>query len=117
MNFLIDAHLPRRMVGWIAATGCDAIHTLDLPLKNRTPDGDIASIADESDRVLISKDGDFVNSHLLSGRPRKLLLVITGNISNRDLEKLMAPLLPQIVADFQRYSFLELGQVGVIIRG
>jgi predicted nuclease of predicted toxin-antitoxin system len=31
MKVLIDAHLPRRMVAWFSAAGCDAIHTLDLP--------------------------------------------------------------------------------------
>ena len=31
MNFLVDAQLPRRMTGWLAAAGCDAIHTLDMP--------------------------------------------------------------------------------------
>jgi hypothetical protein len=36
MNFLVDAQLPRRMTAWLAAAGCNAIHTLDLPNKNRT---------------------------------------------------------------------------------
>jgi predicted nuclease of predicted toxin-antitoxin system len=38
MNFLIDAQLPRRFVVWLREAGHDALHTLDLPLKNRTPD-------------------------------------------------------------------------------
>ena len=37
MNFLIDAQLPRRAVGWLTGAGFDAIHTLDLPDGNRTP--------------------------------------------------------------------------------
>ena len=36
MNFLVDAQLPRRMTAWLAAAGCNAIHTLDLPDANRT---------------------------------------------------------------------------------
>lgn len=74
-------------------------------------------IADQNKRVLVTKDGDFVNSHLLMGRPAKLLFVTTGNISNRDLERLLVPLIPRIVADFEQHSFLELGQSGIIIRG
>ena len=66
MKFLIDAHLPRRMVGWLAAAGCDASHMLNLPRGNRTPDSGVTEIADQNDRVLVTKDGDFVNSHLLS---------------------------------------------------
>jgi hypothetical protein len=38
MKFLIDAQLPRRFVVWLTEAGHDALHTLDLPLKNQTPD-------------------------------------------------------------------------------
>ena len=38
MKFLIDAQLPRRLAGRLREVGFDAIHTLDLPLANRTPD-------------------------------------------------------------------------------
>jgi len=117
MRFLIDAQLPRRMVGWLAAAGCDATHTLDLLLHNRTPDKDITEFANQDRRVLVTKDGDFVDSHLLLGQPAKLLLITTGNISNPALERLIVPLIPRIVADFQQHSFLELGQSGIDIRG
>ena len=92
-------------------------HTLNLPLGNRTPDRAVTETADQNERVLVTKDGDFVNSHLLFGQPAKLLFVTTGNISNRELEQLLVPLIPRIVADFQKHSFLELGQSGIIIRG
>ncbi|MEX2167805.1 MAG: DUF5615 family PIN-like protein [Pirellulales bacterium] len=117
MNLLVDAHLPRRMAGWFVAAGCDAIHTLDLPLANRTPDWKIIETADRDQRVLATKDGDFVDSHLLLGQPAKLLLVTTGNINNQNLEKLAVPLISAIIADFQVHSFLELGPSGIIIRG
>jgi predicted nuclease of predicted toxin-antitoxin system len=66
---------------------------------------------------VVTKDADFVDSHVLHARPAKLLLVSTGNISNRDLEALMVPLLPAIVHEFQSHSFLELGRSGVVVRG
>jgi predicted nuclease of predicted toxin-antitoxin system len=65
----------------------------------------------------VTKDADFVDSHLLRGRPAKLLLISTGNISNRDLEALLVPLIPDVVREFQAHSFLELGRAGVVIRG
>ena len=116
MNFLIDAHLPRRMASWFAVAGCDAIHTLDLPLGNRTADKDIVEIADQYQRILATKDGGFVDSHLLLGQPAKLLLITTGNISNQELERLVAPLIPPIIASFQANSFVEVGKSGIIIR-
>jgi predicted nuclease of predicted toxin-antitoxin system len=117
MNFLVDAQLPRRMVAWLSVAGCDAIHTLDLPAVNRTTDEQVNAIADREQRVVVTKDADFVDSYLLRGRPSKLLLISTGNISNRDLEALMVPLLPDVVREFQAHSFLELGRSGVVVRG
>ncbi len=67
MKFLIDAQLPRRMTTWFAAAGCDAAHTLDLPNCNQTTDQQVIECADREERVLITKDSDFVDSHLLRG--------------------------------------------------
>jgi predicted nuclease of predicted toxin-antitoxin system len=117
VNFLVDAQLPRRMTSWLTAGGCDAVHTLELPDGNRTTDEQINDIADREQRVVTTKDADFVDSHLLRRRPPKLLLISTGNISNRDLEAVMTPLIPDIIREFQTHSFLELGRGGIIIRG
>lgn len=117
MKFLIDAQLPRRMANWLGTAGCDAIHTLDLPDGNRTTDEQIIECADREQRALVTKDADFVNSHLLHSRPAKLLLVSTGNISNQDLEQLVVPMIPDLVREFQVQSFLELGRTGITVRG
>lgn len=117
MNFLIDAQLPRRMAAWLAAAGCDAVHTLDLPDGNRTTDEQVNDVADREQRVVITKDADFVDTHVLHGRPAKLLLISIGNISNRDLEALLVPLIPAIVREFGSHSFLELGRCGITVRG
>jgi predicted nuclease of predicted toxin-antitoxin system len=117
MNFLVDAQLPRRMAAWLAAAGSNAVHTLDLPDANRTTDEQINDVAAKELRVVVRKDADFVDSHLLRGQPAKLLLISTGNISNRDLEALVVPLIPDIVREFSARSFLELGRTGIIIRG
>ncbi|MBM3460316.1 MAG: hypothetical protein FJX77_17490 [Armatimonadetes bacterium] len=117
MNFLVDAQLPRRMIAWLTAAGCNTIHTLDLPDANRTTDEQINNLAGREQRVVITKDADFVDSHLLRGRPPKLLLISIGNISDRDLEALMVPLIPDIVREFGSHSFLELGRAGLVVRG
>ncbi len=117
MNFLVDGQLPRRMVAWLVAAGCDARHTLDLPDGNRTTDEQVIAVADRELRVVVTKDADFVDSHILGGRPARLLLISTGNISNRDLEALVVPLIPEIVREFATQSFLELGQMGIVVRG
>ena len=116
MNFLVDAQLPRRMTAWLTAAGCNALHTFDLRDANRTTDKQICEMADREQRVVATKDADFVDSHVLAGQSAKLLLISTGNISNRELEALLVPLIPDIVREFESHSFLELGQAGIVVR-
>ncbi|MCO5193174.1 MAG: DUF5615 family PIN-like protein [Anaerolineae bacterium] len=108
MKFLVDAHLPRRLATQLNAAGHDALHTLDLPLKNRTPDADINQLSIAEKRIVVTKDADFRDSHLVKGLPYKLLLVSTGNIHNADLLNLFARNLERIVDAFQSHWFIEL---------
>ncbi|HEY2589776.1 MAG TPA: DUF5615 family PIN-like protein [Tepidisphaeraceae bacterium] len=117
MRFLIDAQLPRRAVRWLQDAGCDAMHTLDLPAGNASTDAQIIDFADREQRVVVTKDADFVDSHMLHGRPAKLPLISTGNLSNLALEALLRPLIPAIVRELQVCAFLEIGRAGLIVRG
>lgn len=117
MRFLVDAQLPRRMAAWLADAGCDAIHTLDLPDGNRTTDAQINDLADRERRVVISKDADFVDSHILRGRPSTLPLISTGDAGNAKMEALVVPLIGAIVRELGSRSFLELGRSGIVVRG
>ncbi|HEX4349105.1 MAG TPA: DUF5615 family PIN-like protein, partial [Verrucomicrobiae bacterium] len=56
MKFIVDAQLPRRLARELAAAGHDAMHTLDFPAGNRTPDEDIAAVAVREGRVVVTKD-------------------------------------------------------------
>ena len=80
MKFLVDAQLQRRLVSHLRAAGHEAVHTLDLPLGNRTPNSVINELSLREGYAVLTKDADFVNSFHLQRRPRKLLLVSTGNI-------------------------------------
>jgi hypothetical protein len=70
VKFLVDAQLPRRMCSWLSSCGHDALHTLDLPQGNRTPDQALIERAELDGRILVTKDDDFVQSRLVRGRPR-----------------------------------------------
>ena len=115
MKFLVDAHLPRRLARRLQEAGHDALHTLDLPNGNRTKDSEINDITEREQRVLVTKDADFVNSFLVAGRPYKLLLISTGNITNRDLEVLIVPTIPTIVAALQTHDYIELSRTALIV--
>ena len=115
MRFLVDAQLPKRLAIWRGEAGFDACHTLDLPLANTTADREVMHIADDENRIVITKDADFVDSHLLRGKPRKLLLIATGNISNNALIDLISTNFSSISAALARHEFVELGKSQLII--
>jgi len=115
VNFLVDAQLPRRLALRLQLAGHDACHTLDLPEGNRTNDQEIVATADREERVVITKDADFVNSFLVARRPRKLLIISTGNISNSALEALLLPNLPTIVEALSTHDYVELTLEALII--
>lgn len=85
MRFLVDAQLPARFSRFLGGAGHDAVHTSQLPDGNRTTDLRIAEVADRDGRVVITKDRDFRDGHLLSGSPRRLMVATTGNITNAAL--------------------------------
>ena len=115
MKFLVDAHLPRQLATLLNGAGQDATHTRNLPLRNLTPDKEICDTADREGRVVITKDVDFVASFYLSGRPKKLLIVSTGNISNAALLALFATHLSNLTMAIQIHSYVELSRTAIII--
>jgi|SRR3712207_5966976 len=114
MKFLVDAQLPRRLVRRLTAAGHEALHTLDLPLGNRTTDAAINEISAREGYVVVTKDSDFVNSFLLNRRPYKLLLISTGNISNAELEALLVANLERLAEGFDALDFIELDRKSLI---
>jgi predicted nuclease of predicted toxin-antitoxin system len=115
MKFILDAQLPRRLIRELAKLGCDAVHTLDLPLGNQTPDGAIAALAERENRVLMTKDSDFVTTFLLHGKPPKLLLISTGNISNDKLFQLLKKNLTALENALAKHDFVELSLSSITI--
>jgi predicted nuclease of predicted toxin-antitoxin system len=117
MKFLVDAQLPRRIARVLASMGHESLHTLDLPSGNRTSDEMLREIAAKEDRVLVTKDEDFLNSHVLRGHPPMLLFVTTGNISNADLEALLRKEISVIVATFSIATCIEIDRSGITVHG
>ncbi len=115
MKLLVDAQLPRRLVYRFREAGYDCIHTLDLPDQNRTSDEAIIAIADHDERIVVTKDADFVSTMLLHRKPKQLLLSSTGNITNNDLENLLLTNLPMREQMFLTHSFIEMTRSTLIM--
>lgn len=115
MKFLIDANLPKKFAESLRTRGHEAIHTLEFPKANRTADAELMSYADLNNFIVISKDADFVDAFYLQNTPRKLWLISTGNISNRDLEQLVAANIETIVEIFENNRFVELSRTEIFV--
>lgn len=115
MKFIVDAQLPRRLAKFLQDVGYDAIHTLDLPDRNATPDSNINTLSIAQERIVITKDSDFVDSFLTIQQPYKLLLISTGNIKNSELEELFGAYLPQIINLLSQHSYIEVNRDTLII--
>lgn len=114
MRFLVDANLPFTLAQSLKARGYDVIHTDDLPNRERTKDSEIRKISTDQNRAVITKDTDFLDSHLINGIPPKLLLVTTGNIVNKALVQLFDNHFDTIINLFDSYDIIELNNEQIV---
>ena len=117
MRFIVDAQLPARLRSLLKSLGADAIHTLDLPERNTTGDDIIMKIAEQEQRIVITKDNDFLKNHLLQNKPAKLLMVNTGNISNPALLQLFAANFDLLKQIFESNNYIELTKEEIVVHG
>jgi len=108
VKFIIDAQLPIKLAVALNSAGHEAVHTLDLPDGNRTSDTFITRLADTEERIVVSKDADFVTSHIVNGSPLRLLQISTGNLQNSSLLPLVLSNLDRIAAAFETVAYVEL---------
>jgi len=110
VRVLVDAHLPKHLSEFLSANEIESKHTLDLPKKNATPDTEIIRFADDENRIVILKDSDFLDNYILDGSPKKLLIVSTGNINNRNLIQLFEKNLETLKSLFEEHSVIEIDE-------
>lgn len=111
MKAICDVHISYQLVKFLCERGIETIHVNSLPQKSETPDAILAEYADEHDMVLITKDEDFKNSHLVKSKPAKLIRITLGNISNKDLVEIFDKNLLLIISKMKEpICFIEIGK-------
>ena len=116
MKFIVDAQLPKALSDFIKSYGLDSIHTIELPDKNKTQDGFITRLATEEQRIVITKDADFLETYVLTKEPPKLLLIKTGNIRNSELISLFEKNIELIVELFSTHSLIEVTKTEIVVQ-
>jgi predicted nuclease of predicted toxin-antitoxin system len=110
VKVLVDAQLPQRLARFLSTKTIDSKHTLELPKKNATSDQKIIEIADQEDRIIVTKDSDFLDNYILEGHPQKLLIVSTGNISNNALLRLFEQNIGTLKNLFKENTVVEIDE-------
>ena len=115
MKFIVDAQLPKSLSDLFKQKGYDSIHPLELPNKNNTSDHEINRIAKQENRVVITKDNDFLETYILKSEPPKLLMVTTGNIPNYRLLEIFNKNLSFIIEKISKNKLIEISKSNIII--
>ena len=115
MKFIVDAQLPKSLSDFINSKGFDSVHTLSLPMRNKTPDNAIRDFAKNENRIVVTKDNDFLTSHLLHNQPKKLILIKSGNIANKDLLIVFEKYFEKIIDSMNDFSLIELHKTVMVI--
>jgi predicted nuclease of predicted toxin-antitoxin system len=110
-KIICDVHIALKVVRFFEKKGYEAVHVNDILDSYYTTDAAISNYANENGFTVMTKDIDFKNSHLLLGKPNKVLHVTLGNISTNRLIELLENNLDDIVSHFQSEKcFVELGE-------
>ena len=117
MKFIVDAQLPKRLSYFLKDKGFDSIHTLELARKNATGDQEIIDIATVQERVVITKDENFLESQMVNSIPKKLILIKTGNIRNIQLLQIFDSSLDVITQMLERSNLIEIHKDEIVEQG
>lgn len=88
LKFIVDTQLPPKLSKLLVSWGFDAVHTTHFLNGHLLSDREIAEVAISENRIVVTKDSDFLDNFLLRGAPPPILLLQFGNIHNAELAQL-----------------------------
>lgn len=102
MNFWIDAQLPPSLAPWLTETfEVKAIALRDLGLRD-AEDIDIFQSARKEGIIIMTKDSDFIELVNRLGTPPQILWLTCGNVTNRNLKRLLSATFPEALRLLQQ---------------
>ena len=85
-KFFIDTQTPPRLARYLISKGFDSIHAMNYKENGHLmKDKEITEIAISEERIIITKDSDFLDNFYLNGSPPKIIHLMMGNITNKEL--------------------------------
>ncbi len=114
MKFLVDAQLPKTLSDFLEWKGHDSVHSSELPMKNSTSDKDLLIQSKTTNRIIVTKDNDFLESYLVNSEPEKPILIKTGNIPNNALLQIFSRNYETIIELITRSNLIEINVANII---
>ena len=94
MKIWIDAQLPPTLATWLTNSfDLEAIALRDIELRD-AQDTEIFEAARTANAVIMTKDSDFIDLVCRLGTPPQILWLTCGNVTNRNLRRLLTATLP-----------------------
>ncbi len=98
----IDAQLPPTLADWLTANfEVDAVALRDISLRD-AKDIDIFTAAKSENAIILTKDSDFIDLVCRLGSPPQILWLTCGNVTNRNLRKLLSDTLSNALEKLQQ---------------
>ena len=102
MKIWVDAQLPPTLANWLTLTfGVEAFALRDLELRD-AQDIVIFEAARSENAVIMTKDSDFIDLVCRLGTPPQILWLTCGNVTNRNLQRLLSITLPNALEQLRQ---------------
>ncbi|HZL78755.1 MAG TPA: DUF5615 family PIN-like protein [Candidatus Limnocylindrales bacterium] len=101
MTFIVDNQLPQALVRFLVSRGHQAEHVLDLGM-DEAGDQAIWNYAGKNNRVIITKDEDFISLSLQTGAKNQVVWVRLGNCRIPALLAAFETALPKLIQALQQ---------------
>lgn len=74
-KYIVDANFSKKIATLLHSHDLDVIHVADLTQGTKTKDREINLISIRENRIVITRDHDFLDSYFSSPRPYKILFI------------------------------------------
>jgi predicted nuclease of predicted toxin-antitoxin system len=106
MKIWIDAQLPPTIANWLSSTfEITAVSLRDLSLQD-AQDIEIFEAARAENAVIMTKDSDFIDLVCRLGSPPQILWLTCGNVTNRNLRRLLTTTLPEALEHLRQGAMI-----------
>ncbi len=106
MKLWVDAQLPPTLATWLSENfGLEAVALRDLSLRDAR-DVEIFEAARAENAVIMTKDSDFIDLVCRLGTPPQILWLTCGNVTNRNLQRLLMATLPDALEQLRQGAMI-----------